>query len=690
MIEDNAGLVPVIKINKEKCINCHRCIAVCPVKMCNDGSGETLSLRSELCIGCGECIRICERGARVGIDDFDAFIKDVKKTKIIAIVAPAVAASFGKDYLKLNGFLKKLGVKAVFDVSFGAELTIKSYLAYKKAKNPRVIIAQPCPSLVSFIEIYHPELIAHLAPADSPMGHIMKVIRKFYPQYAECKIAAISPCYAKRREFNCIGLGDYNVTFNSIQQYLDIEGERLEIYNAENYDNPPAERAVMFSTPGGLMQTLARYDSSALYNTRKIEGIPDAYNYLAKFKYFINNKNPTCSLIDCLSCKLGCNGGAGSTAKKQYMEDIEMNIEKRAGEAKAYYKRSFFSKAKLERTLNKYWVEGLFTRSYKDRSSVFREIIKRPSKEDLNTVYNRLHKIKEEDFSNCGACGYNSCEQMAVAIFNGLNKPENCWHYIMMQNKVLENKYKNDLKLAIDKIYDRTLQDINGSISGINSLLSRTIEAISNINDSSTTIEAMVRGIQSLNENIKHNAETVARLNTSSLEGKSQLTKLSELVSKVAEQSNALINISKIIKSVYDETKILGMNASIEAAHAGEVGKGFAVVANEIRHLADAAGAQSQDIEHNLMNIKVLIDSSAEFTVHAQNQFDMIITLVNAVKVEEQIIASAVEAESSNGKQVIDALNMINKLIDSLKNETTVLLNSSQSVLANMGSLKNI
>jgi iron only hydrogenase large subunit-like protein len=232
---------PIIKIKADKCVNCHRCIMACPVKMCNDGSGNTIDHHSELCIGCGECINACSHGARIGIDDFDVFMEHLSKGQnIVAIVAPAVAASFEGKYLNMNGLLKALGVKALFDVSFGAELTVKSYVAYMKEKDPPIVIAQPCPTLVSFIEMYRPELIPYLAPVDSPMLHTMKMIKKFYPQYKNFKIAAISPCYSKRREFDEAGIGDYNVTFNSIQKYLDNKNASISQYPAIDYDNPPA------------------------------------------------------------------------------------------------------------------------------------------------------------------------------------------------------------------------------------------------------------------------------------------------------------------------------------------------------------------------------------------------------------------------------------------------------------------
>ena len=55
----------------------------------------------------------------------------------------------------------------MFDVSFGAELTVKSYLEYIRARHPEMVISQPCPAIVTFVEIYMPELLPYLAPADS-------------------------------------------------------------------------------------------------------------------------------------------------------------------------------------------------------------------------------------------------------------------------------------------------------------------------------------------------------------------------------------------------------------------------------------------------------------------------------------------------------------------------------------------
>ena len=71
-------LSKVIDVDKEKCINCYKCIAVCPVKFCNDASGEYVKINEEMCIGCGSCIAECSHEARIGIDVFEKFIRGVR------------------------------------------------------------------------------------------------------------------------------------------------------------------------------------------------------------------------------------------------------------------------------------------------------------------------------------------------------------------------------------------------------------------------------------------------------------------------------------------------------------------------------------------------------------------------------------------------------------------------------------
>jgi uncharacterized ferredoxin-like protein/ASC-1-like (ASCH) protein len=620
---------------------------------------------------------------------------DLKKgVNVVAIVAPAAAASFNGNYQALNGYLKAIGVKAVFDVSLGAEMTVRSYLNYMKKANPKTVIAQPCPTLVSFIEMYRPELIPYLAPADSPMLHIMKMIKRFYPQYKDYRIAAISPCYSKRREFDATGIGDYNVTFNSLEQYLAREKINVTSYPALDYDNPPAERAVGFSSPGGLLRTVMRYDSDAISWTRKIEGSGEVYHYLAHLSAAIKSGNaPIFRLVDCLNCAQGCNGGPGTGNRKKHLDDIETLVEKRNVAARTTYSsKNVIQKAilrrKLERTLDKYWESALYTRTYTDRSAIFKDMVINPDQKEIDAMFVTMHKADETDILNCGACGYKSCEQMAVAIINGLNKPENCVHFVEFERSVA---MATETKNKLNAVYDHTLAELGKNLDGISSLSEGITGTANYVLSSSDLIREMVQDTQDIHNTLEQNAESVLRLNESSQEGKTRLRQITQLIDEVTVQAETLIAACSVIGDIADQTSILGMNAAIEAAHAGEaVGKGFAVVASEIRKLADNSSRQALEIQDSLKSIKGIIDNSKESSVKAEEQFSNIVELINAVKNEELRINSAMEKQSAGGNQVIFSLNEINKLVTRIQDDSSALRESGEAIVQDISALKQM
>ncbi|MBN2694044.1 tetratricopeptide repeat protein [bacterium] len=457
----------VLKVSKEFCVSCHKCISVCPVKYANDGSGNYVILNNDLCIACGECLHACTHGARVIIDDFEALVLSLqKKESVIAIVAPAIAATFPERYLEFNGWLKQIGVKAIFDVSFGAELTVKSYLDYIKKENPSCVIAQPCPAIVNYIETYQPELIPYLAPKDSPMTHTMKMIDKYYPQYKGHKILVISPCIAKKREFEEVGFGDFNVTLATIKKYFDKKGVFLDKYPKVDYDNPPSERAVTFSMPGGLMLTALREDENLSDSIRKIEGVSVVYKYFKNLNKMIKEgKAPI--LIDCLNCDAGCNAGTGTLNHEKSIDELEFYIKERAKTMMKKYKNELgkTDKESLNRILDGFYDSELYNRKYKDRSE---NQVKYPNESELKVIYNTMGKYEDADFKNCASCGYNTCEGMAIAIFNNLNKKENC-HFFNSAKKggdkiQAESQFKLGKLFESQEKYDKAISYFENAI----------------------------------------------------------------------------------------------------------------------------------------------------------------------------------------------------------------------------------
>lgn len=657
---------PIIAVDKDKCVNCHLCIAVCPAKMCNDGRGDYVSVNSDLCIGCGACIAACKHGARYGIDDFDSFMGDLKRGEnIIAIVAPAVVVSFrGKD-LELNDWLKSIGVKAVFDVSLGAELTTKSYVEYIKDRDPSMVISQPCPALVTYCEIYRPTLLKYLAPADSPMLHTMKMIREYYPEYKDCKIAAISPCYAKRREFDDTGYGDYNVTMKSLGNYFEKQNIRLSSFKKVPYDNPAAERAVLYSTPGGLMRTAERFAPGISNLTRKIEGQPHVIEYFAHLNKSIEKgASPLFKLIDCLNCQQGCNGGPGTYKTNELLlDEMESFVEQRQAARRKEYgseKSSKRSVKKIDAMLNKYWRKGLYRRTYSDKSDVFKTRIKSPTKEQLDEVLMQMGKRDARDILDCRACGYNSCEQMAVAIINGCNKPENCHHYLSMRFHEPSEARNAEVQNIIKTMTTESLGKLSTSDEEVAAVHTISSELMQSVTTSSASIEEMIKGVYQINDILVSNSESIESLAEATETGKSNIGAVGEIVSKIEGQSSSLDEMSRVIMKISSQTNLLAMNASIEAAHAGDAGRGFAVVADEIRKLADSSNKEAKKIAEVLGEIQELVSDAFKKTSTAQKQIGNIVTLSGQVQKQELVVKDAVSEQASGGKLLLESLGKMN------------------------------
>jgi hypothetical protein len=440
------------------------------------------------------------------------------------------------------------------------------------------------------------------------------------------------------------------------------------------------------------MRTVARYDADVNAHTRKIEGSPEVYHYFAHLSQAISKGSaPVYELIDCLNCNMGCNGGAGTRNRGKHLDDVEYLVERRSQEVRAKYRprgvfNKVFGKNRLEKTLNAYWEEGLYGRSYTNRSETFKSMVISPSQEEIDKMYVEMHKTEKTDILNCGACGYRSCEQMVVAIINGLNKKENC-RYFMEYEKNLASEQK--LKEALNQVLDHAMAEMNQSLEGISALSEKIAVAAEYVLSSSSATEEMVKNIRSIDTTLDHNAATVLKLNESSSDGKKRISSIAELIGDVSTQAEILIQSCKVIGDIADQTNILGMNAAIEAAHAGEaVGKGFAVVAGEIRKLAENSGKQAKEISGSLLNIKKLIDSSKESSGNAQEQFDAIVSLVDAVKGEASSIKGAMNAQNSGGSQVIGSLNEVNNLIVKIRDESAALLSSGEAIVRDIQSLK--
>lgn len=626
----------------EKCQGCNRCISVCPVLTANysvpTDHGQRIEVHSENCINCGACFDACEHQARSFYDDTEIFFNDLKRgERISVILAPAFEANYPNLYGRVLGGLKKLGVNHIISVSFGADITTWAYINYISKNEFFGGISQPCPAIINFIEHYEPNLIKKLVPVHSPMMCTAIYAKKY--MHINDKLAFISPCIAKKAEItdpNTGGYVSYNLTFAHLMEYV----KQHDLYGSNATDEIEYGLGAIYPMPGGLKENVYWFCGENVF-IRQVEGEKRAYEFLKDYKTRLQRNAELPFMVDILNCERGCLYGTGIEESKSETEENYYNIEKIKARSKKKRIMHPFSKCLspkmrlffLNRKFSKLNIND-FMRKYTDKSSTIS--LKEPAPYDLNSVFNQMGKKTPQDRAiNCGACGYNNCSEMASAIFNGCNTPNNCIHFIKneVQEFSMQLEEQNRKILAkndeIAHFISEDFQTLNASISEM--LQGNTVNA----EESNAISAAMIR--------ISDFCEVLA----------TSFHKIQELLDNL-EKNN--LSIAKIA----DQTSILSLNAAVEAARSGDTGKGFAVVADEVKALAQASANISNQSDGNRMEIvsaiKELMEETKELTGSIN---DINERLTNLAASTEEILAETdvVMDISGNVKAKLDELN---------------------------------
>jgi methyl-accepting chemotaxis protein len=122
--------------------------------------------------------------------------------------------------------------------------------------------------------------------------------------------------------------------------------------------------------------------------------------------------------------------------------------------------------------------------------------------------------------------------------------------------------------------------------------------------------DAMSGALENISDTVTTNAEVAEQLRVSADESSQSIQALQEIVALLEEKSQHITEIVSTIQQVASQTKLLALNASIEAGRAGEAGKGFAVVAKEIRSLSEQTGAASGNIRQLIREVQDQIDET--------------------------------------------------------------------------------
>ena len=431
--------MPGLVYTNDKCIGCNKCIRACSCIGANistepDGNGRSrIEVDGSRCVACGACFDTCEHGARVFHDDTERFFEDLRQGESISLlIAPSFIANYPDQYASVLGGLKALGVNRMISVSFGADITTWGYINYIQRYDFKGGISQPCPAVVRYIEQYIPELIPKLFPVHSPLMCAAIYARKELG--ITDRFAFLSPCIAKKMEIedpNTHGYVSYNVTFDHLMKYAaahDLHGEPC-------LDEIEYGLGSVYPMPGGLKENVFWLLGRDVF-IRQIEGEKRMYHYLERNSKKIREGMTPFLFIDALNCENGCLCGTGTemsmsvTDEAMYhLHDVEERVRHDPGYS--IWVREM-SPADRLKSLNAQFSGlklGDYLRLYSDRSKDCAMEI--PDHEELEAIFSEMNKLDEESrHINCSCCGYDTCLDMATAIYNGFNHKDNCIHYL--------------------------------------------------------------------------------------------------------------------------------------------------------------------------------------------------------------------------------------------------------------------
>ncbi|WP_188397792.1 [Fe-Fe] hydrogenase large subunit C-terminal domain-containing protein [Sporomusa sp. GT1] len=622
----------ILLTREELCAGCNKCIAKCPTKanVAYELNGENkVRVDQERCIHCGECLDVCDHKARDFTDDTERFFAELKQgTSISVIAAPAVRFNFG-NYKRLFGYLKSLGVKVIYDVSFGADITTWAYLKAIREQQLRSVIAQPCPAIVNYVQKFRPELINSLAPIHSPMMCTAVYLKQY--KNVQDKLAFLSPCIGKIDEIhekNTNGLVHYNVTYAKLEQYLEKNGINLANYQEADFEDAGCGLGLTFSRPGGLRENVEFHVKDAWI--RQIEGPGHVYHYLDEYARRDRQGKPVPLLVDVLNCLCGCNIGTG-TNKAIAIDDIDYKMnELKQAKIKEQSKHKLFKKAyALFEQFDKELRLTDFVRRYEDKSVATTAV----NAQVLEPVFAELHKPDETSRSvNCYACGFGNCRDFAAAVAQGINHVENCIDFNRKEVEIEKKLLAKSTEEVQDMLVKTKTLAEERERSG-QELRERVKDILDAINEVSLGSSENAKSIENISGEVHYIFKTATELRDSVYEVETKLTEFTQA-------SDEIVGIA-------GQTNLLSLNARIEAARAGEQGKGFAVVANEVGVLADrtktvvtSTKSSEGDIRQQVVKIISISDELEQKMETVNNEITNISATVQQVTAKCQEIAA--------------------------------------------------
>ena len=389
-----------LTLKKSNCKNCYKCIRHCPVKSIRFSGNQAYIIGNE-CILCGQCFVVCPQNAKQIVDETEKVKVLLRSGAPVYIsIAPSFIANYeGVGIESMREAVQKLGFKDVEETAVGATIVKNEYERMIDEDNRDVIISSCCHSVNLLIQKYFPSVLPYLADIYSPMqAHCMRIKERD----RNAKTVFVGPCVAKKDEAEYYsGIVDAVLTFDELTRWFDEEHIELKTESRADENS----RARFFPTTGGILKTMTQRNPE--YTYMAVDGVE---NCIAALKDIESGKVQKC-FIEMSACAGSCIGGPVMGKFHRSPVRDYMAVAEFAG------KKDFD-------------VEQPDNLSLKKTFTIINKKLQPPTEEEITEILRQMGKTKPADELNCGSCGYDSCREKAVAIYQGKAEISMCLPYL--------------------------------------------------------------------------------------------------------------------------------------------------------------------------------------------------------------------------------------------------------------------
>ena len=431
-----------LTLKKSNCKNCYKCIRHCPVKSIRFSGNQAHIIGNE-CILCGQCFVVCPQNAKeISSETEKVRVLIQSGAPVVVSLAPSFIANYdGVGITAMKKALKKLGFYDVEETAIGASIVKTEYEKMMAAEDRDVIISSCCHSVNLLIQKYFPKEIPCLADIMSPMQAHAADIKK---RIQDAKVVFVGPCVAKKDEAEYYeGLVDGVLTYEDLAKWMETENISIE----RETDSDEFSRARFFPTTGGILKTMAKVSD---YTYMAIDGVE---NCIAALKDIESGSGHKC-FIEMSACVGSCVGGP--VMEKYHRSPIKdyAAVAKYAGD-------------------KDFKVEQPDSLSIHKTFTVIEKKLSTPSEYEIQEILRKMGKTRPEDMLNCGSCGYDTCREKAIAIFQGKAEISMCLPYLEQKaesfSDCIVNNTPNGLIVLNEKLEVQQINDAARKIMNIRS-----------------------------------------------------------------------------------------------------------------------------------------------------------------------------------------------------------------------------